>query len=206
MPGKPPTNTSRCYSSSNDCICRPPSMSRVLSSCIVRSLCLVLPMLTVSLEAGWSATIEVYYGPDDAPLNRLTTLYQHATRYLYVAVYGLTSPRAVEAMVAAKKRGVDVRLITDLQRIEDAKQRTAIHTLHLAGIPILVNHHDGLMHLKQVVIDDEVNVSGSMNHTTSGNRYNDERLDVITDHAITAKAREKFLAMWNDRTRYREWK
>jgi phosphatidylserine/phosphatidylglycerophosphate/cardiolipin synthase-like enzyme len=183
-------------------------MSRVLSSCIVRSLCLVLPMLTVSVsfEAGWSATIEVYYGPDDAPLNRLTTLYQHATRYLYVAVYGLTSPRAVEAMVAAKKRGVDVRLITDLQRIEDAKQRTAIHTLHLAGIPILVNQHDGLMHLKQVVIDDEVNVSGSMNHTTSGNRYNDERLDVITDHVITAKAREKFLAMWNDRTRYREWK
>jgi phosphatidylserine/phosphatidylglycerophosphate/cardiolipin synthase-like enzyme len=51
-----------------------------------------------------------------------------------------------------------------------------------------------------------VNVSGSMNHTTSGNRYNDERLDVITDHVITAKAREKFLAMWNDRTRYREWK
>jgi phosphatidylserine/phosphatidylglycerophosphate/cardiolipin synthase-like enzyme len=181
-------------------------MRAVLSYSIVRSLYLVVLMLVVPVGTGWSATIEVYYGPDDAPLNRLTTLYQHATRYLYVAVYGLTSPRAVEAMVAAKKRGVDVRLITDLQRIEDAKQRTAIHTLHLAGIPILVNQHDGLMHLKQVVIDDEVNVSGSMNHTTSGNRYNDERLDVITDHVITAKAREKFLAMWNDRTRYREWK
>lgn len=181
-------------------------MRAVLSYSIVRSLYLVVLMLVVPVGTGWSATIEVYYGPDDAPLNRLTTLYQHATRYLYVAVYGLTSPRAVEAMVAAKKRGVDVRLITDLQRIEDAKQRTAIHTLHLAGIPILVNQHDGLMHLKQVVIDDDVNVSGSMNHTTSGNRYNDERLDVITDHVITAKAREKFLAMWNDRTRYREWK
>ena len=181
-------------------------MRAVLFHSIVPSLYLVVLMLVVPVGTGWSATIEVYYGPDDAPLNRLTTLYQHATRYLYVAVYGLTSPRAVEAMVAAKKRGVDVRLITDLQRIKDTKQRTAIHTLHLAGIPILVNQHDGLMHLKQVVIDDEVNVSGSMNHTTSGNRYNDERLDVITDHEITAKAREKFLTMWNDRTRYREWK
>jgi phosphatidylserine/phosphatidylglycerophosphate/cardiolipin synthase-like enzyme len=162
-------------------------------------------MLAVPVEVGWSATVEIYYGPDDAPLDRLTTLYRQATRYLYVAVYGLTSPRAVEAMVAAKKRGVDVRLITDLIRIEDVKQRTALHTLQLAGIPILVNAHDGLMHMKQVVIDDEVNASGSMNHTTSGNRYNDERLDVITDHAITAKAREKFLAMWNDHTRYRAW-
>jgi phosphatidylserine/phosphatidylglycerophosphate/cardiolipin synthase-like enzyme len=62
------------------------------------------------------------------------------------------------------------------------------------------------LHLKQVVIDDEVNASGSMNHTTSGNRYNDERLDVITDRTTTVKAREKFLAMWNDHDRYREWK
>ena len=86
------------------------------------------------------------------------------------------------------------------------KQHTALRTLRLAGIPIRVNHHDGLMHLKQVVIDDEVNTSGSMNHTTSGNRYNDERLDVITDRTISVKAREKFLSMWNDHARFAEWK
>ena len=180
-------------------------MSAVLAHVIVRSICLVVLMLAVPAGAGWSATVEVYYGPADAPLDRLIALYRHATRYIYVAVYGFTSPRAVEALVAAKKRGVDVRLITDAQRTEDVKQRSALQTLHLAGIPILVNLHDGLMHLKQVVIDDEVNTTGSMNHTTSGNRYNDERLDIITDHAITVKAREKFLAMWNDRTRYRTW-
>jgi hypothetical protein len=80
-------------------------MSAVLAFSIVRTLCAALVLLGVSTVAGWSATIEVYYGPDDAPLDRLTTLYRHATRYLYVAAYGLTSPRAVEAMVAAKKRG-----------------------------------------------------------------------------------------------------
>ncbi|HSF65840.1 MAG TPA: phospholipase D-like domain-containing protein [Nitrospiraceae bacterium] len=181
-------------------------MRVALSHLAVRSFGLLVLILAVSVGAGWSATVEVYYGPDDAPLDRLATLYRHATRYLYVAVYGLTSPRAVEAMIAAKRRGVDVRLITDAQRTEDIKQRTALQTLHLAGIPVLVNQHDGLMHLKQVVIDDEVNASGSMNHTTSGNHYNDERLDVITDRAITVRAREKFLAMWNDHARYREWK
>ena len=182
-----------------------PSTRAVLAHSIVRSLCLVVVILAVPVGAGWSVTVEVYYSPDDAPLDRLAALYGQANRYLYVAVYVLTSPRAVEAMVAAKKRGVDVRLITDRQRTEDVKQRTALLTLLLAGIPILVNEHDGLMHLKQVVIDDEVNASGSMNHTTSGNRYNDERLDVITDHAITVKAREKFLAMWDDHNRYRAW-
>ncbi|HEY6288192.1 MAG TPA: hypothetical protein VIW48_01990, partial [Nitrospiraceae bacterium] len=64
-------------------------MSVVLAHSIVRSLCLVVLMLAVPVGVGWSATVEVYYGPDDAPLDRLTTLYRDATRYLYVAVYGL---------------------------------------------------------------------------------------------------------------------
>ena len=166
------------------------------------ALCLAGPVQT-----GWgAATIEVYYGPEDAPLDRVVTLYERARRYIYVAVYGLTYPRAVKALVAAKKRGVDVRMLTDQERTQDLKQRTALETLRLAGIPIRVNQHDGLMHLKQVVIDDAVNTSGSMNHTTSGNRYNDERMDLITDRTIAIKAREKFLSMWNDRERFADWK
>src|SRR5215218_9372558 len=117
----------------------------------------------------------------------------------------MTSPLAVKALVQAKKRGVDVRIITDRERVQDEKQHVAVATLRLAGIPVKVNDHDGLMHLKQVVVDDDVNANGSMNHTTSGNRYNDERLDVIRDHTTSVKAREKFLSMWKDETRFRLW-
>ena len=162
--------------------------------------------MLLTAQAVSSATIEVLYAPTDAPLDRLVTLYQHAKRYIYVSVYGLTSPRAVEALVAAKKRGVDVRMLTDHERTQEMKQHTALQTLRLAGIPIRVNQHDGLMHIKQVVIDDEINTSGSMNHTTSGNSYNDERMDIITDRAISLKVREQFLSMWNDRLRFVEWK
>jgi len=164
--------------------------------------------LTLLLQARVvsSANVEVLYAPHDAPLDRVVTLYQQAKRYIYVSVYGLTSPLAVQALVAAKKRGVDVRMLTDQERTQERKQRTALQTLRHAGIPIRVNQHDGLMHLKQVVIDDEINTSGSMNHTTSGNSYNDERMDIITDRAISLKAREQFLSMWNDRVRFAEWK
>ncbi|HKR78557.1 MAG TPA: phospholipase D-like domain-containing protein [Nitrospira sp.] len=153
-----------------------------------------------------SANVEVLYAPHDAPLDRVVILYRQAKRYIYVSVYGLTYPRAVEALVAAKKRGVDVRMLTDQERTMELKQNTALQTLRHAGIPVRVNQHEGLMHLKQVVIDDEINASGSMNHTTSGNFYNDERLDIITDHGVSVKAREQFLSMWNDRVRFMEWK
>ena len=153
-----------------------------------------------------AATIDVYYAPEDLPGDRLVALYEQARRYIYVAVYGMTFPPAVNALVKAKKRGLDVRIVTDREKAKDPKQAMALETLRLAGIPIRVNVHDGLMHLKQVVLDDEVNASGSMNHTTSGHRYNDERLDVITDGATSIKARQKFLALWNDDKRYGDWR
>ena len=167
----------------------------------VFSLGMLLPVQAVE-----GANVEVLYAPHDAPMDRIVTLYQQAKRYIYVSVYGLTYPRAVEALVAAKKRGVDVRMLTDQERAQEFKQHSALQTLRLAGIPIRVNQHEGLMHLKQVVIDDEINASGSMNHTTSGNSYNDERMDIITDRMISLKARERFLSMWNDHVRFAEWK
>ena len=170
---------------------------------LVSTLCLALTLPDCPIIA---AGIEVLYAPDDAPLDRVVTLYQQAKRYIYVSVYGLTYPRAVEALVAAKKRGVDVRMLTDQERTQDFKQYRALQTLRLAGIPIRVNQHEGLMHLKQVVIDDEINTSGSMNHTTSGNLYNDERMDIITDRVLSQKARDRFLSMWNDQARFTEWK
>ena len=89
--------------------------------------------------------------------------------------------------------------------MEDRNQRTALETLRLAGIPIKINRHDGLMHIKQVVIDEQVNTSGSMNQTSSGARYNDERLDILHDAASTQRAKEKFLKMWADQVRYEDW-
>lgn len=181
---------------------------RVMSPhAVILLLAIVLPVSSFLGHLGEAAGgIEVFYAPEDLPLDRLLQLYRQAKRYIYVSVYGMTSPAMVKTLVEARKRGVDVRVITDSGRLDDPKQKTALEALRLAGVPIKVSQHDGLMHLKQVVIDDEVNASGSMNHTTSGNRYNDERLDLITDPHITTRARQKFLAMWADRVRYADWK
>lgn len=167
----------------------------------------VLCCVCVSLAGGEAqAKTEVYFAPEDNPGDKVVALYREAHSYIFVAMYGLTYPPAVQALVAAKKRGVDVRVMTDRERLTDHKQMLALETLRLAGIPIRYNQHESLMHLKQVVVDDRVNTTGSMNHTTSGNRYNDERLDIVRDAIITSQAKRKFLAMWNDQDRYTDWK
>lgn len=151
-------------------------------------------------------TPEVLYSPEDKPADRLVGLYHGARTSIYLAMYSLTYPPIVKALVAAKKRGVDVRVMTDRGKLEDRRQRAALETLRLAGIPIKVNRHEGLMHLKQAVVDDRVNTSGSMNQTTSAARYNDERLDILRDPVSTSRAKDKFLAMWADHSLYEDWR
>ena len=157
-------------------------------------------------DPGSATAPEVLYSPEDHPADRLVALYEGARHSLYLASYGLTYPPIVQALVTAKKRGVDVRVITDRGKLDDQKQRAALETLRLAGIPIKVNRHDGLMHLKQAVVDDRANTSGSMNQTASAARYNDERLDILHDPASTHRAKEKFLKMWADHGRYEDWR
>ena len=172
----------------------------------VLSAVLLVPLALPGLSEAGALSTEIYYAPEDLPGDRLASLYDQAQRYLYVSVYRLTYPPIVRALMAAQKRGVDVRLVTDREGLNDPKVEAALTTLHLAGVPIRINRHDALMHLKQSVMDDEMNTSGSMNQTGSANRYNDERLDVLRDHATTVKAREKFLSMWKDEERFRAWK
>jgi len=182
--------------------------SAVVGACAC-ALLVVLWSSAVGLKDGGAvvtAAPEVLYAPEDKPADRLVALYEGARHSIYIATYGLTYPPVVKALVTAKRRGVDVRIITDRGKLDDRNQRAALETLRLAGVPIRINRHDGLMHMKQVVVDDLVNTSGSMNQTSSAAFYNDERLDILHDTASTQRAKEKFLKMWDDHSRYEDWR
>src|SRR5437899_12951528 len=145
------------------------TFQRRWSAAIGAGGCALLVMLwssAVGLKDGGAVVTsapEVLYAPEDKPADRLVALYKGARHEIFIATYGLTYPPVVKALVAAKKRGVDVRIITDRGKLDDRNQRSALETLLLAGIPIKINRHDGLMHVKQVVVVDQVITSGSVN-------------------------------------------
>src|SRR3989449_11425095 len=131
------------------------------SAAIGAGVCALLVVLWSSAvglkDAGTDVTAataapEVLYAPEDKPADRLVALYQGAQHTIYLATYGLTYPPVVKALIAAKKRGVEVRVITDRGKLDDRNQRAALETLRLAGVPIKVNRHHGLMRVKQVVV------------------------------------------------------
>lgn len=81
-----------------------------------------------------------------------------------VAIYSFSLPSIRDALIRAYERGVQVRLVMESDNIE----RSAPQRLKDAGIPILGDRREGLMHNKFVIIDKSEVWLGSMNFTTSG--------------------------------------
>jgi phosphatidylserine/phosphatidylglycerophosphate/cardiolipin synthase-like enzyme len=154
----------------------------------------------------FGSEIESYYGPEEHLQDRMISLYQTAEKSIYISCFTITSWPIVKTLIKAKKKGVEVKVITDSGELENKNTRNAVKALLNAGIPVKINRHEGLMHIKQAVIDDSVNTSGSFNQTWSAKNLNDERLDIISDRANSHKAKEKFLSMWNDQVRFKELK
>jgi phosphatidylserine/phosphatidylglycerophosphate/cardiolipin synthase-like enzyme len=117
---------------------------------------------------------------------------------LDIAIYSLTHPDIVAAIKEAKKRGVTVRIISDKIQSTGKTQDEALKLLGSAGIPMKVNKHNGLMHLKVTIADKKVATTGSYNYSQAASTSNDEVLMVIHDEAAAKAFTDQFERMWND--------
>ena len=81
-----------------------------------------------------------------------------------VAIYDLNLWSIRDALIAAHRRGVDVRMVTESDNMDEQE----VQELKEAGIEVLGDRHESLMHDKFVVIDRLEVWTGSMNFTTGG--------------------------------------
>lgn len=85
-----------------------------------------------------------------------------------LAMYNFSLRPVADALIAAHRRGVVVRMVVD----SDALDGTQLSRLQSAGIPIIGDRREGLMHNKFMVVDGALLWTGSLNLTGSGT-YND---------------------------------
>ena len=139
--------------------------------------------------------ISVYFSPQDKSVkNGVLPLIQSAKKYIYIPTFVITEKRVVEALINAKNRGVDVKIIAD------ALNASNVHSKHKelrnAGIPVKTENFAGKMHSKSIIIDDEYVVIGSMNFSNSGENKNDENLVVLKNSDAAKFYRDFFLYQW----------
>ena len=116
-----------------------------------------------------------------------------AARYsVDVAIYRLDLWSIRDALIRAHRRGVDVRVITDSDHVDEAE----ILDLRAAGIIVIDDQRESLMHHKFVVIDGIDVWTGSMNFTVSGAYKNNNNLIRIRSRRVGQDYTHEFEEMF----------
>ena len=141
-----------------------------------------------------SSEVEIYFSPKDKQSSRIIELIKDAKYYIYIPTFLITHTQISEALISAKKRGVDVRVIIDANntRIKSSK-----HTLlRNSGVLVKTENYAGKLHSKSMVIDDKYVITGSMNFSNNGENKNDENTLVIKSRKIAKAYKDFFIYLW----------
>jgi len=148
--------------------------------------------------------IESYFSPTDkAVVNAVLPLIERAEHSLDIAMFFFTSQPIADALLAARARGVAVRMILDAGGAANTYSK---HTaLCAAGILVKTENWGGKSHSKWAVADAAypglaTTVFGSMNWTGAGDTNNDENTLYVKNAGLAAAFHAEFEREWSDLT------
>jgi phosphatidylserine/phosphatidylglycerophosphate/cardiolipin synthase-like enzyme len=141
----------------------------------------------------------------DHPEKALVAVINSARSSLDVAIYSITQKDIVKAIIEAQRRGVKVRLITDRQESNSKSEMGALQLFKDRGIPIKINCHQGLMHMKVSIVDDNIVTTGSFNYTEQASTQNDEVLVIINSPNSVKEFENQFQNMWSDNENFQDY-
>ncbi len=142
------------------------------------------------------AQTEILYNQDQPADLRLINTIQNAHRYIYFVIYTATKENIIDALIAAKLRGLDVRGVMDYSQSIISQEKPLIAKMRKYDIPLEIPFKkDGITHMKMLVTDNSYAV-GSYNWTVSATSYNDEVLEIGTVESFRLRYLQIFYEVW----------
>lgn len=129
-------------------------------------------------------------GPDEPLVEALDA----ARLSIDAAMYSLSLRSVRQALVRAHRRGVEVRVVMESDNLDASNPQA----LKEAGIPILGDRRQGLMHNKFMVIDRADVWTGSMNFTQTGTYSDRNNLIKIHSPRLAADYEAEFNEMFTN--------
>ena len=130
--------------------------------------------------------ITIYFAPDGGAQEAIISHINSATQSIDVQCFHFTAEPLAAALMAAKDRGVNVRVVIDAKAVrEPACQANAVRR---HGIPVYVDAQYHTAHNKIMIFDDSVVLTGSYNYTLDSAQRNAENAVFIADKPKIAAA------------------
>lgn len=141
-------------------------------------------------------SLQVAFTPGDDAGALVVEAVRKAKRQILVQAYGFTHKAIAQALVDARRRGVDVQVIADRQQTETLVNSLVVW-LAEQGVPVWLDGEHAAAHNKVMVLDngtaDATVITGSFNFTHAAQHRNAENLLLLRAHATLAEA---YAANW----------
>ncbi len=114
----------------------------------------------------YAASIETGFSPEGTGLQLVLKTITTAQQEIRLMGYSFTSPEVVGALVRARQRGVDVKVVLDHKANTGERNkasRAAMNLLVSAGIPVRTVDTYKILHDKVIIADDRNTEVGSFN-------------------------------------------
>jgi phosphatidylserine/phosphatidylglycerophosphate/cardiolipin synthase-like enzyme len=169
----------------------------IIRAALLAAMALALPATaTEPLRLTLGGTAQVAFTPGDDAGALVVAAIGQARRQILVQAYSFTHRAIAEALVAARRRGVDVRVIAD--RGQAARLETSlVEWLARQGVPVYLDADHAAAHDKVMVLDagspDAALITGSFNFTHAAQHRNAENLLLLRGNPNLAEA---YAANW----------
>jgi len=148
-------------------------------------------------SADITTDIQVFFTPGDDAAGNIINAINAARQQVLVQAFSFTHPGIAQALIAAHQRGVEVKLIADLDQTRKIRQNK-IAAIAAAGIPVWLDGEHNGAHNKIMIIDaDSADVAhvgiitGSYNFTNAAQYRNAENVLLIRANRSLAKAYQR---------------
>lgn len=140
--------------------------------------------------------VQVGFSPEGSARALVLETIGSARHSIQMLSYAFQAPDIMQALVAAKQRGVEVRVVVDKQRNLGRASRQAMDFVVRQGVELRTNAHFHIHHDKAMIVDGNAVQTGSFNYAASAETLNSENVVVMHDMpAVTAQ----YAAHWQSR-------
>jgi phosphatidylserine/phosphatidylglycerophosphate/cardiolipin synthase-like enzyme len=151
----------------------------------------------VPAESATATDIQIFFTPGDDAAGNIIKAIDNARQQVLVQAFSFTHAGIAKALVAAHRRGVEVRLIANLDQTRKIRN-SQIAAIAGAGVSVALDGEHTGAHNKVMVIDagsaniaDTVVITGSYNFTNAAQYRNAENVLLIRGNRHLAQAYQR---------------
>lgn len=179
----------------------PRTIRHLLLSAAIGASSAAIGVSPVYARAEHKANVEVAFTPADDVAGMIVARIGQARQSVRMQAYLFTDRRIANALLAARKRGVEVELIGDAAQ-RDSGGLPHLKALARAGVRVYLNGSHAAAHDKIVIVDGDsaaaAVITGSYNFTRAAQARNAENVVVISgNRAVTDRFVENFARQRN---------